>query len=274
LSTLLFWIQERESIRLKKEAGERRPWTDDVILQNFRFCNVRRQDDYVTSWLRYNWYPLHEADNFVGAITLARLVNEPGTLAFVGFPEVERWGDTLLALKEWRETGNRVFNPAYIVTTCGVKMDKLDYVVRVAKDADMAWARRSIKPRSLTDAFKVLSSVDGLKGTGFLAAQVIADLKYTPVLAEAYDWFTWCSLGPGSMRGMNRLVGHPKDHKWNADVFRRVINQLRDVVSDEIAVDLCAQDLQNCLCEFDKYVRAQEGGKPKQNYDGYGRPTR
>ena len=31
------------------------------------------------------------------------------------------------------------------------------------------------------------------------------------------------------------------------------------------------QDLQNCLCEFDKYVRVYNGeGTPRSRYDGYG----
>jgi hypothetical protein len=250
------------------------PWTKDAILQNFRFCNVRRQDDRESTWLRLHWYPLYEAENFVGGITLSRLINNSSTLDYIGFPEPERWDATLAALKEWRDKGNRVFNPAYIVTTCGVKMDKLDYVVRVARDADLAWARRDTKPRSLADAAKVLSTVDGLKGSGFLAAQIVADLKYTPHLAEAHDWFTWCSPGPGSMRGLNRLTGRPREDSWNPDLFRKVVNDLRDIVSDAIAVDLCAQDLQNCLCEVDKYIRAQEGGRPKQNYNGHGRRSR
>jgi len=29
-----------------------------------------------------------------------------------------------------------------------------------------------------------------------------------------------------------------------------------------------AIDYQNCLCEFDKYERALQGGRPKRNYDG------
>ena len=33
LDRLLYWIKERESIRLKKEAGEPKPWTDDEILR-------------------------------------------------------------------------------------------------------------------------------------------------------------------------------------------------------------------------------------------------
>jgi len=52
----LYWIKEREKIRLAKDAGDSKPWTDDVILQSYRFCNVRRMDDKVSQWLLNNWY--------------------------------------------------------------------------------------------------------------------------------------------------------------------------------------------------------------------------
>jgi len=32
---LVYWIREREAIRLKKEAGQPRPWTDDEILDTY-----------------------------------------------------------------------------------------------------------------------------------------------------------------------------------------------------------------------------------------------
>ena len=48
LNRLVYFITEREAIRLKKEAGEPKPWTSDPILQQYRFCNVRRMDDKVS----------------------------------------------------------------------------------------------------------------------------------------------------------------------------------------------------------------------------------
>lgn len=51
-SPLWAWIRAREAIRLKKEAGAPPPWIEDPILATYRFCNVRREDDLVTRWVR------------------------------------------------------------------------------------------------------------------------------------------------------------------------------------------------------------------------------
>lgn len=57
----IWFIQERENIRLKKEAGHPRPWTNDLILDKTRFCNIDRIHDKGTIRLlnfvsgMYNW---------------------------------------------------------------------------------------------------------------------------------------------------------------------------------------------------------------------------
>lgn len=265
LPTLLHWISEREAIRLKKESGEKKPWTTDPILKSYRFCNVRRKDDKVTRWLESNWYDYWEHPNFIGAMTLSRLINEPNTLGTMGFPAYE-WNDYAKVVKELRETGVRIFNPAYIVSTCGEKMDKVDYVFRVAQEAN------KIKPRmseSLQSYANRLMQVRGL-GAGFLAAQVVADVKYTPLLntTVAVDWHSWCLPGPGSKRGLNRLLNQDLEANWATPTFQKYVWELTKEVNSKLALQLHAQDVQNCLCEFDKYVRAKKGGRPKQTYPG------
>ncbi len=54
LKPLLYFVHEREFIRLKKIAGSEPPYTDDPILGTYRFCNVRRADDRVSRWLTQN----------------------------------------------------------------------------------------------------------------------------------------------------------------------------------------------------------------------------
>ena len=56
LDRLLYWVTERESIRIQRLQGKAPPWTDDPILRQYRFCNVRRMDDAVSQWLLTNWY--------------------------------------------------------------------------------------------------------------------------------------------------------------------------------------------------------------------------
>ena len=46
---------KREQIRLYKEAGEPWPWSDDQILNTYKFTNVKREDDRTTRWMREFW---------------------------------------------------------------------------------------------------------------------------------------------------------------------------------------------------------------------------
>ena len=48
IGSFILFIIERDGIRKKKEAGLPRPWTDDHILVNTKFTNVRRQYDKVS----------------------------------------------------------------------------------------------------------------------------------------------------------------------------------------------------------------------------------
>src|SRR5438105_15316412 len=84
---LLYWITEREAVRRRREAGEPAPWTDDPILREWSFCNVRREDDRVTRWIASHWRAPHEDDRDLWfAMVVARFVNWPPTLAEIGFP--------------------------------------------------------------------------------------------------------------------------------------------------------------------------------------------
>ena len=109
-----------------------------------------------------------------------------------------------------------------------------------------------------------------------MAAQIIADLKYTRILSMDMvdDWWTWCVLGPGSRRGLNRLLGRsldlPPESSWRAS-----FHYARKTINPSLRTDgnrsLCAQDFQNSLCEWDKYERVLWGqGRSKRKYNGWG----
>ena len=48
----VYWIRERHSIHLKRQAGAPKPWTDDEILQSNFFTNPYRENDKTTAWFR------------------------------------------------------------------------------------------------------------------------------------------------------------------------------------------------------------------------------
>jgi hypothetical protein len=63
---------------------------------------------------------------------------------------------------------------------------------------------------------------------------------------------------------LHRLHDRDYTKSMTADQFMTEINELRQ---RKLPLNLHAQDIQNCLCEFDKYMRVKLGqGTPKQLY--------
>lgn len=282
LKLFFYWITERESIRLKKEAGKKQPWTKDPILAKYRFCCVDRNDDAVTRWIHQNWLNPYSGDPHAWfAMVVARLLNLPSTLEVLEAPlrhkktGLMHWDAgvfvaTLHALREKQ----KIFNAAYIVSTNGRSMDKVNYLAdRVLTPM---WEKRHQAAKhmdSLAEFHKWLMTFDGMGS--FMAAQVVADLKYDTKspLNGAPDFNSWAASGPGSRRGMRRLMGGPAEGGFPERGWAFVMNELWALAGQKFAKNselrrkLTAQNLQNCLCEFDKYMRVKNGeGEPKQLY--------
>jgi len=272
VSDLVRFIIERDKIRVARANGKKPPWTKDPILAKYRFCNVHREDDYVTRWLRDNYYRHLSGDPDIWfAAVVARLFNLPESLYDI-MPYVLPWKPEKVRaiLHKRTQEGKKNFNAAYIVSTNGVAMDKVDYIV--TRVLGPLWAARKTfrgVPHSLEEFHYKLTRYDGLGS--FIAAQVIADLKYEQSWRDVYDWWTFAASGPGSRRGLKRVFKQAPNDSWTEDGWRLALIRLREAILPrlplETAKKLHAQDLQNCLCEFDKYERARlDEGTPKQIY--------
>lgn len=267
---LVYWINERESIRLRRESGLPAPWTNDPLMANVRYCNVHRENDKITKWIRSS--SVYSGAVPVWTVVLARMVNRISSLEYI-----ERHvalGD-LTGIKEdlktLRERGQAIWGNAYTISTCGKSMDKVDYVIdwvvaEVKKtEESVLWRKGMGDTWSCALFFKWLTNHDGLGS--FLAGQVVADLKNTKghPLYTAHDWKTFCVPGPGSLRGLTAYFGHTVTPSTFAQHLRAVERQVMPYVSGYVA-PIHMQDLQNCMCEFSKYVRIKHGGKARNNY--------
>lgn len=267
------FIKAREAHRVAKERGwsatRRKP---DPIISEYRFCNVRRNDDRVTKYVMKRFVePWADHPELWFALVVARLFNNEQALEEL-YPYIlpfkpERMRKTLHVR---RDRKLRNFNAAYIVSTAGVKMDKTDYVID--RILCPLWARRKAISRDVNETGQLanvhlrLMQENGM--ASFMAAQVIADLKYAhPDKWE--DFHTFAASGPGSKRGLNRVMGFAPDTPFREFIFRERLDDLRSAVNLRLTgwEPITAQDIQNCLCEFDKYERARTGeGRPKQKY--------
>lgn len=296
---LAYWVNERHRMHVCKDAAEKMNaefpgqeypagpglkygWSDDPAMGLVRYCNVHREDDKVTRWMRTNW---STAQSPIWWFVLGRMLNYIPTLESLvdygvdsvsgerdeaSLPSIDGIGD---GLKMTRATGAKIFTSVYTISTCGESMDKIDYVMRVVaavKDAEdnplVYWPDLS----SLENCWKSLCMVKGLGS--FLSAQVIADLKNTKghPLAQAPDFWSWCAPGPGSIKGLQEYF-YP-DEEWNRVTpgnFQAHIEacwkEVQPLINPSIP-PIHMQDFQNCLCEFSKYERVKKGGHVRNRY--------
>lgn len=276
VAELFVFIQEREAIYQRRQAGRPKPWTADKILSRYRFCNMYRENDTVTKWITEHWRTPHADDpDLWFAMTVARLLNNPEALTAVGYPLpwVQRKWRSILLKRQAAGFGN--FNAAYRVVAgpsfAGVKT--VDYLADHVLP-DLWRDRATLRPRTDDTLATFNLRLRNYRGLGsFIAAQVIADIKYAQPLKNALDFWTWAAPGPGSRRGLNYVCGRPAEAHWQDEEWFAQLGVLQTKIDPLVRAAkmprLHAQDLQNCLCEFSKYERARLGqGRPKQLYNG------
>src|SRR5271157_5004186 len=246
---LLKFIIERYSIWQRRQAGLAKPWTQDPILQNYRFCNVYREHDRETIWIAQNWRDPHTNDPHVWfAMTVARLVNWSPTLAELGYPvpwNPKHFQDILNGRKA---SGQKTFTGAYMIPAGHEAVSKAMFLaVNVLQpmwiDRDRIINEEAT--RSLAHFHKRLRQYKGMGN--FLAGQVVCDTKYTNLLKNAPDWWTFAVQGPGSERGLNRVMERPVNNPWKRDEWELEMRKLKASLHQQLVdagLEMHAQDFQ------------------------------
>jgi hypothetical protein len=276
----LAFVRERHAIYERRRIGLKtaivttgNEWTDDPILGAYRFCNVYRELDRVTLWIKDNWREKNADDPHLWfAMIVARFINWPETLFDLGYPVPWRSEQFKRVMASRVKHGEKLYTGAYMIRAGAVKGEE-KYAYQEREVFTPLWdVRYRLKPRAgdtLNSYHVLLGQFHGLGS--FMAAQVVADLKYVSPLKEAADWATFAASGPGSRKGLNYVLGRPVESPWTEEEWRMELDRLRPTV-----VNFCeqngmlpphAQDVQNCLCEFSKWERTRLGlGRPRARY--------
>lgn len=266
-ATLMHWIRERERIRIAKDACKPWPWTADPILREWRFCNVNRCDDTVTRWIFEHVIALHrDSPTLWFNLTIARLINWPDSLQALGY--FDAWDpERFVAGLQGRK--GKVWTSAYMIPAGPEGIPKARYLADVTLSS--LWDARSRCPIDgrCNSWGRFLELARGIGG--FLANQIVTDVKYSPALEHAPDWSTFVIAGPGTSRGLNRIFRRKLGAGWRREDAARRLVELRDaVVEAEPSMVVIMRDLNNLsnsLCEFDKYERVRNGeGHPRVRY--------
>jgi hypothetical protein len=278
------FIAEREAIRIRRFVMKKPwPWTDNDILQDYRFTNVHREDDAVSQHYQ----------NTVRNRYLDRPLVLPTTVAYRWFNRIstcnalfnESHLNNLSVFEQYIDTGDeeilldclKKLPPPHVtgafIVTGKPGFPKGEGVIHYIH----SWCRKPWRefwetwqkdPPLLSKMYSYLYS-EGLGS--FMLGQLVADLKYLPFIQGVADWWDWATPGPGSLRGMNFVHGRPMMSPYSKGQWLNELIELSNTVTPLLAgygMDrLHNQDLQNCLCEFSKFTKAATGqGRPRQTF--------
>lgn len=269
------FITMREKARIRYESTGRKGDVPDVLISRFKFCNINREHDAVTVWVRNNVRDLLSHSSINVALTnlaLCRVFNQPSFLEDI-VPMMLRsdWPVVGRTIVKAQAEGRRMLRGAYLIVSHG----EAGRGVPVAHYYAGAIYDILTSDFSACDTFGELSSViTGIMGfSDFLSNQILTDFRYMPQSHGFADRNSFVLCGPGTRRGISRLkYGSPKTRKPPGG-YPQLIRDLREDPKFLRLVPMHIlkhfddpNNLSNCFCEWDKHERALDeilaGGKP------------
>lgn len=300
------FLAARHAIYLARKAGKPYPWTTDPVLSSGHFCNVFRELDRVTIWVRKNIRePFADHPNLWIMLALARYINWPPTLQalmdYNSWPSRDTWipEDVTTSLEHLAKKGHKVYTGAYMIRAESdpkkewYSWTKHRYIAEVVVgrlwEDRQTWtthlsgenhAPGGLTLESVWERFQQPRYV----GWGpFMAYEVVTDMRHTRYLRGAPDIYRWANAGPGAIRGLNRLYGRelkaqPPKTQTNAEMGH-LMDELNELSGEEFAqvfgpgpgsmrLRFEMRDIEHSLCEFDKYERvSRQEGQMRSHYD-------
>lgn len=268
-----FWdfVAERHRIWDRRFVEELvPPWTTDPILRDFHFTNVYRELDpgtqYVVRRANQNWDAPSE-EHVLNTLLYRCCLTEKGAelVGWLGFRggSAQRFVEAVGSEGFWLN--------AYFIHPYG-EGPRAEGMARMLQD----WIEQRAVLLACTRAdepAEFCEMVQALPGVGaFLAYQTCVDLSYPSVRLLEYGNDLWTLPGPGARKGAGLLLGKERASLKEA---QQLVHQLREEEDIELGKrdfpwwyggenesgSLTMADLQNCLCEFYKYVALQSDGK-------------
>lgn len=282
LEGLLYFIWEREAIKIARDNGWEAPWSNDPIFMKYKFTNIHRKDDRVSKWIiDHIITPCEERRDLWFILLITRLINWPPTLYHlintnILFKDVHDFDVRTFSetIEEFKSKSDKVYSGAYMVYPTRLDPGSVKSLSIAKHIISSAVEKADDITESLFNGApcveRVVTELSNCFGIStFMAGQVAADLTYSyEHLANATDLYTYAPIGPGSSRGLNYLHHRKPFAAWSQTEFNSALMQINEEIIDQLQIDdLTLHDVQNCLCEYSKYCRAMLGeGKPKTIY--------
>jgi 5-hmdU DNA kinase, helical domain len=269
----LYWYfaSQRQRIFERRVAGTPPPWTDDPILQAFKFCNVYRAADRVSQHLIrdvcYHQEPCQPEDRLFQIVafrTFSRVQTWRSVRGSLGrHPTIDDLanGSFAQALEHAKQANGRLYTGAFILCANNAYRQPSKHRNHVELFRHMFCqdnlGARLLTAGSLREVYTLLRGYP-LMGE-FMAYQTAIDLNYSSLINFSENAFT--QPGPGALRGIRKAFEHLGGYSpaeligWMVDRQEEEFARLGLPFTGLWGRPLHAIDCQGLFCELDKYCR-------------------
>lgn len=284
--------RERHSIYMKRLVGQPPPWTSDPIFGRYKFTNVFRELDRTTAWFAENIRSHYVSrPESILATACFRWFNRTETGAAIAGDPLSEWistGNThplLRAIATKAKPGGPYVTGAYIIKTPD-GMPKLDGVMWALTEfwrSERRLGSHMVTPIeagrillaergqwTLEEVHKYLADFPYLGG--FMAYEIVSDLRWMHVLDQAPDICTWANPGPGAKRGLGLVFG---DDIHRSASRGKMLGEMRQLLDASRQTENWPEEwprwemreTEHWSCEFAKYMKVVLGiGHPRGIY--------
>lgn len=260
---------QRQEVFFNRLFNHKPPWTEDKVIQKYKFTNAYRVTDRVSQYLVRN--VIYSKQNFSAEDTIFRI------LLYKFFNKIETWelieekvGEIcyknfkkefyIKILDKLQEDKEKLYSAAYIIPS-GVSafghikkhrntLDLLEYIMTSGV------SRKIADVKSLEELYDLFKSYPTIGP--FLAFQYAIDINYSEL--TDFSEMSFVVAGPGAKRGIEKCFGALK-HNYEYYIEYMANNQQLEFKRNHLNFkylfgrQLQLIDCQNLFCEVDKYSR-------------------
>lgn len=220
-----YMVKRQEAFLSRYFEKNPRPWSDDPILQNYKFTNVFKPLDRGTRWLLENIIhnpSIESEEELLWNIFIYKWFNSVETAETIGLPlsivnfDYKKFYETLLHA----QSKHTLFTTAHMV--CGSNVSNTEWGRGPgSKPKTYTWAIDQLRMnisnvldmvKSSPDMESLFKSLTQFKLVGkFLAYELVIDINYSHLTDFCEN--SWANPGPGCINGINWTFANIKDEQ-------------------------------------------------------------
>ncbi len=285
------FIFDRQLVWYNRFCKKSDIWTQDKILQKYKFCNVYRELDKGTFYLIKKLKNIKNRKIIFQNVVFYRFFNKYNLYEDLEINLIKEFNSKQVKIliekfDNLKKNGNTIFNDAYLISGNKTKEAKHVFILhnlqKFFKDNNLEKIIKKIDfSRTPKESFEIIKKIPSVGN--FLAYEIWVDLSYFQFFKQNWIDNDFVNIGPGAKWGLeliyNKKLGKKELlekiyflHKYQSkylDEIKKENKSWKDIYYKKCFSNfpyLSLRNIEHSLCEFRKYLRLKQGLGKKRYY--------